>query len=74
MLFETLSFCEPLNQFVLVSQRNMPGVRLRSSRWPAWLGEEPADEPHLQALLAPYPSDEMVCWPVSAARRQRQEQ
>ena len=32
MLFETLSFCEPLNQFVLVSQRNMPGVRLRSSR------------------------------------------
>jgi hypothetical protein len=31
MLFETLSFCEPLNQFILVSQRNMPGVRLRSS-------------------------------------------
>ena len=31
---------------------------------PQWLGEEPADEAHLNALLAPYPSDGMVCWPV----------
>ena len=28
-------------------------------------GKEPADEPQLRALLAPYPSDEMICWPVS---------
>jgi hypothetical protein len=49
-------------------------VILAPEVWPARLGEEPTDEPHLQALLAPYPSDEMVCWPVSAARRQRQEQ
>jgi putative SOS response-associated peptidase YedK len=28
--------------------------------------EEPVDEAQLKALLAPYPSDGMVCWPVSA--------
>ena len=33
--------------------------------WPAWLGEEPAVAPKLKALLAPYPSEEMVAWPVS---------
>jgi putative SOS response-associated peptidase YedK len=33
---------------------------------PQWLGEEPADVPHLKALLAPYSSDGMICWPVSA--------
>ena len=31
----------------------------------SWLGEEPADTAELKALLAPYPSDEMICWPVS---------
>jgi putative SOS response-associated peptidase YedK len=31
-----------------------------------WLGEEPADEARLKSLLAPYPSEGMVCWPVSA--------
>jgi len=34
--------------------------------WPLWLGEAPAGVPQLNALLAPYPSDEMICWPVSA--------
>jgi putative SOS response-associated peptidase YedK len=34
--------------------------------WPVWLGEEPADPSLLKALLAPFPSDEMACWPVSA--------
>ena len=33
--------------------------------WPEWLGEEPADLPRLKALLAPYPAEEMACWPVS---------
>jgi putative SOS response-associated peptidase YedK len=32
----------------------------------AWLGEEPADPIPLKALLAPYPSEGMMCWPVSA--------
>ena len=40
----------------------MPVV-LSPETWPAWLGEEPVDQ--LKALLAPYPSAEMRCWPVS---------
>jgi putative SOS response-associated peptidase YedK len=43
----------------------MPVV-LKPEAWPLWLGEQPADVPHLKALLAPYPSDQMICWPVSA--------
>ena len=43
----------------------MPVV-LKPDGWPAWLGEEPADPRQLTALLAPYPSAEMTCWPVSA--------
>ena len=27
--------------------------------------EEPAEPAHLTALLAPYPAEEMTCWPVS---------
>jgi putative SOS response-associated peptidase YedK len=34
--------------------------------WPQWLGEEPADLRQLKAMLAPYPSEEMVCWLVSS--------
>ena len=30
------------------------------------LGEERADASALKALLVPYPSEEMTCWPVSA--------
>ena len=33
--------------------------------WPAWLAEEPADARQLKAMLAPYPSEKMTCWPVS---------
>jgi hypothetical protein len=29
------------------------------------VGEEPANARQLKALLAPYPSTEMTCWPVS---------
>jgi putative SOS response-associated peptidase YedK len=42
----------------------MPVV-LQPETWPQWLGEEPADAPQLKALLAPYPSEGMVAWPVS---------
>jgi hypothetical protein len=42
----------------------MPAVLSRVA-WPGWLGEEPADAPRLKTLLAPYPSEEMVAWPVS---------
>jgi hypothetical protein len=30
------------------------------------VGEQPVDAPQLKALLAPYPSDDMICWPVRA--------
>jgi len=42
----------------------MPVV-LEPEAWPLWLGEEPADARQLKAVLAPYPSDAMTCWPVS---------
>jgi putative SOS response-associated peptidase YedK len=44
---------------------NRMPVVLKPEAWPMWLGEEPADVPHLKALLAPYPSEDMICWPVS---------
>ena len=43
----------------------MPVV-LQPDVWPLWLGEQPADVPQLKALLAPHPSEDMICWPVSA--------
>ena len=43
----------------------MPVV-LGPQGWPEWLGEEPADLPRLKDLRAPYPAEEMACWPVSA--------
>jgi putative SOS response-associated peptidase YedK len=42
----------------------MPVV-LAAEAWPAWLAEEPADPRELKALLAPYPSGGVTCWPVS---------
>jgi putative SOS response-associated peptidase YedK len=30
------------------------------------LGEEPSDPREIKALLAPFPSEAMACWPVSA--------
>jgi DNA-binding transcriptional ArsR family regulator len=53
------------NELCAKLHNRMPVV-LKPKAWAAWLGEEPADPAHLKALLAPYPSDDMVCWPVSA--------
>jgi putative SOS response-associated peptidase YedK len=53
------------NELCAQLHNRMPVV-LAPEAWPAWLGEEPADQAHLKALLAPYPSDDMTCWPVSA--------
>jgi putative SOS response-associated peptidase YedK len=44
----------------------MPMI-LKPDAWPMWLGEQPADVRQLKALLAPCPSNEMICWPVSIA-------
>jgi len=41
----------------------MPVV-LGPETWPGWLGEEPADARQLNAMLAPYPSENMTCRPV----------
>jgi putative SOS response-associated peptidase YedK len=52
------------NELCAELHNRMPVV-LKPEGWPAWLGEEPADAPQLKAMLAPYPSEEMVAWPVS---------
>jgi len=48
------------NELCAALHNRMPVV-LAPEAWP-----EPADETHLKALLAPYPSDGMICWPVSS--------
>ena len=53
------------NELCAALHNRMPAV-LAPEAWPVWLGEAPAELPELKALLAPYPSDEMVAWPVSA--------
>jgi putative SOS response-associated peptidase YedK len=53
------------NELCAKLHNRMPVV-LKPEAWAAWLGEEPADLPQLKALLAPYPSIEMICWPVNA--------
>jgi putative SOS response-associated peptidase YedK len=53
------------NELCAELHNRMPVV-LKPEAWPAWLGEQPADVLQLKALLAPYPSDEMIRWPVSA--------
>jgi putative SOS response-associated peptidase YedK len=53
------------NELCAELHNRMPVV-LKPQAWPLWLGEQPAEVPQLKALLAPYPSDEMICWPVSA--------
>jgi putative SOS response-associated peptidase YedK len=53
------------NEMCAELHNRMP-VLLGREVWPEWLGEEPADSSRLKALLSPYPSEEMICWPVSA--------
>jgi putative SOS response-associated peptidase YedK len=53
------------NELCVEIHNRMPVV-LKTEAWPVWLGEEPADPRQLKALLAPYPAEEMTCWPVSA--------
>ncbi len=53
------------NELCAELHNRMPVV-LKPDAWPTWLGEQPAEVSQLKSLLAPYPSDEMICWPVSA--------
>jgi putative SOS response-associated peptidase YedK len=52
------------NEMCAELHNRMPVV-LKPEVWPEWLGEEHADPPRLKALLAPFPTEEMVAWPVT---------
>ena len=52
------------NELCAQLHNRMP-VILAPETWPTWLGEEPADEAQPKSFLVPYPSDGMICWPVS---------
>jgi putative SOS response-associated peptidase YedK len=39
-------------------------VILPPEKWPAWLGETETGAEQLKSLLAPYPAEDMVIWPV----------
>jgi putative SOS response-associated peptidase YedK len=64
---------ERLRSFAIVTTRanellaplhdRMP-VILDPACWPLWLGEAPGDPDRLKALLAPYPPQDMIAWPV----------
>ncbi len=41
-------------------------VILPPEAWDAWLGDAPADEATLQAMLKPYPRQGLAVWPVGA--------
>jgi putative SOS response-associated peptidase YedK len=58
----------PSNELCAELHNRMPAV-LKPEAWPLWLGEQPAKLAQLKALLAPYPSEDMICWPVSPALR-----
>jgi hypothetical protein len=52
------------NELCAELHNRMPVV-LKPDVWPAWLGEQPATVSDLKAMVAPYPFDEMFCWPVN---------
>jgi putative SOS response-associated peptidase YedK len=52
------------NELCAKLHNRMPVV-LKPDVWPQWLGEELETVPELKAMLAPYPSDDMISWPVS---------
>jgi putative SOS response-associated peptidase YedK len=49
---------------VLAELHDRMPVILSPNDWPAWLGEAPADPDRLKELLVPYPSGDMIIWPV----------
>ena len=58
----TIITCEA-NRLIKRLHDRMP-VILAEEDWPKWLGEAPASEAELKALLQPYPSEHMKLWPV----------
>jgi putative SOS response-associated peptidase YedK len=52
------------NEGVAPLHDRMP-VILEERHWPAWLGETPASDDDLHAMLKPLPPDQMEVWPVN---------
>ena len=53
----------PANKRLATLHGRMP-VLLAPNRWAAWLGETPATDSELKAMLKPYPGSAMAFWPV----------
>jgi putative SOS response-associated peptidase YedK len=58
----TAAECGP-NKVMVELHDRMP-VILAEIDWPKWLGEEPASEQDLLALLKPCPDEALKIWPV----------
>lgn len=54
----------PANAKLAAMHHRMP-IILPPADWPAWLGEAPASEAALLALLRPCPAEAVLAWPVS---------
>jgi putative SOS response-associated peptidase YedK len=50
---------------LLAPLHNRMPVVLAPDRWAAWLGETPATDGELKAMLKPYPAQAMAFWPVN---------
>jgi putative SOS response-associated peptidase YedK len=61
----TILTCPPNDAMAELHDR-MP-VILGENDWPKWLGEEPASEDELLALLKPCPDGDLKIWPVDKA-------
>jgi putative SOS response-associated peptidase YedK len=61
----TVLTCGP-NHVMAELHDRMPVILLQRD-WPKWLGEEPAAEEELLALLKPCPDEELKIWPVGKA-------
>lgn len=61
----TILTCAP-NDIMAELHDRMP-VIVAESDWPKWLGEEPASEEELLALLKPCPDEALKIWPVDRA-------
>ena len=59
----TILTCGP-NAVIGELHNRMP-VILAESDWPKWLGEEPATEDELMAMLKPCPDEALKTWPVN---------
>jgi putative SOS response-associated peptidase YedK len=59
----TILTCSP--NVAMGELHNRMPVILAEADWPKWLGEEPATEDELLALLKPCPEEELKIWPVN---------